>query len=146
MSKTKKHKKKKKSISILKEVDKTMEKTYDTLIEEIQDMQLKLNLSDQKAMKKQKKKLRQEMGVIPYYTSKDRVNARLEIIKQMEQTSLLDRVELTLKNLVPVVICIARLIAALILSILSVEPIRKFINPNMLGKMDKVYKVAMSIK
>ena len=87
MSKSKKHKKKKKSISLLKEVDKTMDKTYDSLIEEIQDMQLQLNLSDQKALKKQKKKLRQDMGVIPYYTSKERVKGRQELIKKMEQTS-----------------------------------------------------------
>lgn len=146
MSKSKKHKKKKKSISLLKEVDKTMDKTYDSLIEEIQDMQLQLNLSDQKALKKQKKKLRQDMGVIPYYTSKERVKARQELIKKMEQTSLLERVEKSLKDLIPVVVVLARLIAALILSILSVEPIRKFISPATLSKMDNVYKVAMSIR
>ena len=50
MSKKKKNSKKK-SISILKEVDKSLTGTYDDLIEEIQDMQYQLNLADQKARK-----------------------------------------------------------------------------------------------
>ena len=49
-------KKKKKSISILEEVDKSLNQTYDDLMEEIQVMQIKLNQADQKAAKKAKRK------------------------------------------------------------------------------------------
>ena len=53
-------KKKKKSISILEEVDKSLNQTYDDLMEEIQVMQIKLNQADQKAAKKAKRKAKKK--------------------------------------------------------------------------------------
>ena len=149
MSKKKKNKKTqktKKSIMLLSEIDTSMNGTYDTLIEEIQEMQLRINIADAKAMEKQRKKMiRQDMGVIPYYVSKDRVKARERELKRMEETKFLDRIEDTFKNLVPCVILIARLVAALIIALLSVEPIKRIISPVMLNKLNSVYKLAMSI-
>ena len=144
--KSKKNKKTAKSILLLSEIDTSMNGTYESLIEEIQEMQLRINMADAKAMEKQRKKMiRQDMGVIPYYVSKDKVKAREKALKQMEQTNFLGRVEETFKKLVPCVVLIARLVAALIISILSIEPIKKMIKPSTLEKMDSVYKVAMAI-
>lgn len=144
--KNKKNKKTQKSIMLLSEIDTSMNGTYDSLIEEIQEMQLKINIADAKAMEKQRKKMiRQDMGVIPYYVSKDKVKAREKALKQMESTNFLGRVEETFKNLVPCVILIARLVAALIIAILSVEPIKRLIKPEFLNKLNSVYKVAMAI-
>ena len=53
-------KKKKKSISILEEVDRSLNQTYDDLMEEIQVMQIKLNQADQKAAKKAKRKAKKK--------------------------------------------------------------------------------------
>lgn len=146
MSKKKKNKKSKKSIALLSEIDTSMNNKYDSLVEEIQAIQLKLNIADAKAMEKQRKKMiRQDMGVIPYYVSKDRVKAREKALKQMEATNFLGRIEETFKNLVPCVILIARLVAALILAILSVEPIKRIIKPELLSRLNSVYKVAMAI-
>jgi len=148
MSKKKKNKNKKnkKSIMLLSEIDSSMNGTYESLIEEIQEIQLKLNIADAKAMEKQRNKMiRQEMGAIPYYVSKDKVKAREKVLKQMETTNFLGRIEDTFKNLVPCVILIARLVAALIVCILSVEPIKRVIKPAMLNRLDTVYKVAMAI-
>ena len=142
-----KHNKTKKSIMLLSEIDTSMNGKYESLIEEIQEMQLKINIADAKAMKKQRKKMiRQDMGVIPYYVSKDKVKAREKALKQMEETNFLGRIEDTLKNLIPCVVLIARLVAALILAILSVEPIKRMIKPEMLNRMNTVYTVAMAIK
>lgn len=142
----KKNKKTKKSIMLLSEIDTTMNGTYDSLMEEIQEMQLKINIADAKAMEKQRKKMiRQDMGVIPYYISKDKVKAREKVLKQMETTNFLGRVEETFKKLAPCVVLIARLVAALIIAILSVEPIKKLIKPSTLNKLDSVYKLAMAI-
>jgi hypothetical protein len=63
----------------------------------------------------------------------------------MEKTNFLGRIEDTLKKLVPCVILIAWLVAALIVAILSVEPIKRIIKPEMLNKLNSVYKVAMAI-
>ena len=142
-----KNNKTKKSIMLLSEIDTTMNTKYSSLIEEIQDMQLRINIADAKAMKKQRKKMiRQDMGVIPYYVSKDKVRAREEALKRMEASNFLGRIEDTFKNLVPCVILIARLVAALIIAILSVEPIKQLIKPEMMKKMNTVYTLAMAIK
>ena len=142
-----KHNKTKKSIMLLSEIDTSMNTKYESLIEEIQEMQLKINIADAKAMKKQRKKMiRHDMGVIPYYVSKDKVKAREKALKQMEQTNFLGRVEETLKNLTPCVVIIARLVAALILAILSIEPFKRLIKPDMLDRLSSVYNIAMAIK
>lgn len=142
-----KNNKTKKSIMLLSEIDTSMNTKYSSLIEEIQDMQLRINIADAKAMKKQRKKMiRQDMGVIPYYVSKDKVKAREEALKRMEATNFFGRIEDTFKNLVPCVILIARLVAALILAILSVEPIKQIIKPDTMKKLNTVYTLAMAIK
>ena len=145
--KSKKNKKTQKSIMLLSEIDTSMNGTYESLIEEIQAIQLRINIADAKAMEKQRKKMiRQDMGVIPYYISKDKVKAREKALKQMEETNFFGRIEDTFKKLVPCVVLIARLVAALIISILSIEPIKRIIKPTTLDKMNSVYKVAMSIQ
>jgi hypothetical protein len=63
----------------------------------------------------------------------------------MESTKMLDRVEMTLKQLGPIVVIVARLIATLILSIFSIEPIRRIVSPETVKRMDSIYKIAMSI-
>jgi hypothetical protein len=144
MSKKKK-KKPSKSIMLLNELDKSLETAHESLVKEIEETQRRLAESDARALKKQRKKLRKEMGVIPYYVSRDRVKAREEAIKRMESTKMLDRVEMTLKQLGPIVVIVARLIATLILSIFSIEPIRRIVSPETVKRMDSIYKIAMSI-
>lgn len=137
-------KKKKKSISILNEMDNTLNTTYSNIIDEIQDMQLQLNLAEQKARKKVKKKIKKDPNY--FDTSVERMEARQQVIERIEGTNLLDRIISVLKDIVPVVIVISRLIASLILSILSFEPIKTRIKPETLKKMNNVYNTAMSVK
>lgn len=148
MSKKKKKNKKKvdKSINMMKAIDKTMNKNYESIIDEIEDYQRRLNKYDKKAIEKQKKKLvKQKMGVVPYYVSKDRLKIRQEMIEEMERTDLIERVQKTFTSIIPIVTIIARLIASLILSIFSFEPICHCIKPETFDKMKKVYDVAMAI-
>jgi hypothetical protein len=141
-----KNKKTQKSIMLLSEIDTSISGTYDSLIEEIREIQLKINIADAKAMEKQRKKMiRADMGVIPYYVSKDKVKAREKALKQMEKSNFFGRIEDTFKKLVPCVVLIARLVAALIVAILSVEPIKHIISPALLKRMNSIYTVAMSI-
>lgn len=148
MSKKKKKNKKKinKSMNMMKAVDKTMNKNYESLIEEIEDYQRRLDKLDKKAIEKQKKKLvKQKMGVVPYYVSKDRLRIRQEMIEEMEKEELLERVQKTFSSIIPIVTVIARLVAALILSIFSFEPVCHCIKPETFTKMKKVYDIAMAI-
>ena len=143
MSKKKK-KKKQKSISILNEVDKTMGKTYDNIIQEIEDMQLQLYIADQKARKKAKKKMRKDPNY--FKNSEERMKARREVIETMEGKNFFDRIEKVLKDIAPIVVLISRLVASLILSILSLDVVKMNIKPETLGKMKNVYQLAVSVK
>ena len=140
----KKKKKKHQSISILKEVDKTLNGTYDDIMEEIQDMQLQLFIADQKAQKKAKKKIKKDPNY--FATSIERTEARKKVIKQIEGNSLLERLEKLFRDICPLIIVIGRLVASLILCILSFEPIKIHIKPETLEKWNSVYKTASSIK
>ena len=75
----------------------------------------------------------------------ERLEARKDVISKIESSSLLDRVEDAMKSLKPVVVLISRLIASLILEILSFTSIKTHIKPETLTKLEAVYKVAMSI-
>ena len=141
-----KKKKKKSNTNFIYSVNKTLESKHEDILKEIQSLQSELTLSDAKLKKKEKKRLRKELGVIPYYTCKKQVKKRKEIIRKMEETSLLERIEVSFKQIIPVVIMIARLVASLIVGILSIDCVKKSIKPQTLAKMDSVYKFAMSIK
>ena len=144
MSKAKKKKENKKPISIINEVDKTLNMTYDAIMSEIEELQLELYLAEEKARKKARKKIKKD----PYYfdNSLERIEARKEVIQRIEGTNLLDRIENVFKDICPIVIIIARLIASLILAILSFEPIKTHIKPETLSKLQKIYQSSLNIK
>ena len=56
---------------MLSGVDKTIDKSYNSLLDEIRRYQLDIKLSDVEAEKKQRKQLKKELGVIPYYCRKE---------------------------------------------------------------------------
>lgn len=141
MGKSKK-KNKKKSISILAEVDKNLDHSYDNLMEEIQDMQIRLNIADQKARKQAKKKKNAKYF---YDTNVNRSTTRKTILQEMENSNFLERMEHMLKDIAPIIVIIARLVASLILAILSLDIVKVNIKPNTLSKMNQVYQKAMSL-
>lgn len=138
-----KKKKKKKSISILNEVDKTLDHTYDNIIDEIEEMQLQLYLADQEARKKAKKKIKKDPNY--FDTSIERLEARKSVLTKIEGNNLLTRIENIFKDIAPIVVIISRLIASLILAILSLDRVKLFIKPETLNKLSAVYKTATSI-
>lgn len=136
-------KNKKRKISILSEIDTTLNNTYDNIIEEVQDMQLQLFEAEEKARKKAKKKIKKDPNY--FGNSEERLNARKEIIQRIEGDSLLERIERSFKDIAPIVIIIARLVASFILAILSFEPIKLHIRPETLRKLQSVYETALRI-
>lgn len=142
---SKKKKKEKKSISILKEVDKTLDHTYDDLKEEIENMQIRLNMADNEARKKAKKAMKKNKNMKPYEVEAIKRDARKAVLHDMEQTSFLDRVAAVLNDIAPIIVVIARLVASLICAILSMDVVKTSIDPDTLGKFDFVYKKAMAI-
>jgi len=140
----KKKKKKKNSISILNEVDKSLNGTYDDLMKEIEDMQLRLNYADQKARKKAKKMSKKKGG--QYYDYETlRKEARMEVVGKMESNNFLERALKVLNDISPIIVVIGRLIASLILAILSLDVVKMNIKPETLNSMNIVYKKAMAV-
>ena len=90
-----------------------------------------------------KKKLKNKSGY--YNMSDERAQARRKVIKSMEGSNLLDRIEQAFKDIVPIIILISRLVASLILAILSLDRIKVSISPQTLAKLNRVYKMAVSI-
>lgn len=143
---SKKKKEKKESVSLLSTIDNNLNKTYDEIRQEIEDIQIEIYEADKKALKKAKKKIKksgEKEGKL--YADKIRLEIRQEALQKLEGNNLLDRVEKCLRDIAPIVVLIGRLIASLILSILSVDAIKVFIKPELLDKMNSVYKFAMAI-
>ena len=143
----KKKKKSQKSISILKEAEKVIDTTYENIRKEIEEIQLQLNIADEKARKKAKKEAKKnKKDVNNYYdTSEIRCQARQSIIEQFEGNTLLDRIIMVLNDIAPIVITIARLIAELIACILNVDFIKTKVKPEILEKMNMIRKRALSM-
>ena len=137
-------KKKKKKDKFLKEFDKALSYSYDDLTEEIAEMQLRLKRADDKAKKKAKKKKKKNKDY-SYEYSKERIKARKGIIEEMEGNNLLERAENFLKDVTPLVVIASRLLVALILAILSIDVVKLNIKPETMQRLDKVYKMAMSV-
>lgn len=142
----KKKKKKKRNdppIKILKEVDETLSSQHEDIMQEIEELQYRLYVEDQKA----KKKIRMKLKKNPNYfsSSKERVEVRKKVLGEMESTNLLERAYGILNKLGPIIALIGRLVASLINMILSIDEVKVWIKPETLAKMEKVYQVATSI-
>ena len=138
-----KKKKQNKKISILKEYDSMMNDTYDDLLEEIQDMQMIIASEDRKIAKRAKKAAKKGKGY--YNVNLEKRKVRQHVIGKMEETNWLDRIIQILKDIAPIIVVIARLVASLILSVLSVDEVKVNISKETLSKLNNIYSKAMVI-
>ena len=142
-----KKKKKKKdespALMILKEVDETLEHQHEDIMQEIEELQYRLYIEDQKA----KKKIRKELRKNPrrFSSSHERINVRRKIIGEMESTNLLERIQIFFNKIGPMVVLVGRLVATLINMLLSITEVKVWLKPETLAKINKVYNVATSL-
>lgn len=161
MSKKKK-KKKKSSYPVISDselrymlsgVDKTIDKSYKSLLDELKDYQVAIVGTDNEAKKKQReadeeqrKRLKEKVGVIAYHFRKEQVEARKKVLQEMEARKTFDRIELAFKNIVPIVIGIAKLVVALVTSILGLKvSMGCYINPTTLKRLNVIKGMASAI-
>ena len=146
MSKKKKNKREVKSLQRLKEVDKYLDHTYDSLQEEIENFQHRLYMSDQIARKKAKKYAKKHKGNInEKEINQIKKQVREDIVGDMESTSFLDRIYNALSEMAPIVMLLSRLVSSLICAILSMDVVQRNIKPDTLLKLDRVYRKAMAV-
>ena len=140
MSKKKKKKQHKNDFFI--EIDRSLDRKYIDLIEEIQFMQADLKREERKVKRKAKKKLKKGGFYTP--TDYDR-KIRRQLVYQMEGTNFFDRATNILNELKPICAVIAKLVMTLIIAILSIDSIKYTIKPETLSSMNRVYTLAKSV-
>lgn len=139
---SKKKKKKKHEQEFFVEIDRSLDRKYIDLIEEIQFMQADLKREERKVKKKAKKKLKKGGFYIP--TDYDR-RIRQQLVYQMEGTNFFERANNILNELKPVCVIIAKLVMTLIVGILSIDSIKYTIKPETLSSMNRVYALAKNV-
>lgn len=145
MSKKKKKKKlkiKNRSTRILKMMDKTLNINKDEIIKEIEDLQNTLSQVDIMLYKKGRK--RNNSKYLKAVEEKKKA-VRLEVITKMEGSNLLERIISIFTAVSPIIVIISRLIAALIIGILSIPSIKVLIKPKTLRTLNFVYDKAMKV-
>ena len=144
MSKEKKKKKKstEKKGGLMYTVDDNLNRQYQDIIADIEDIQYEIYLEDQKANKKMRKKIKKGKG--GFYNNAS-LEVRKKAVKKIKKQGILEFFLDIIEDLKPIVVIIARLIGALICSILSLDIVKAHIGNKTLDKMNKVYRTCMSI-
>lgn len=138
----KKKKKDKANGVFLKDIDKSINKSYDGIIEEISMYQSMLKTYDRKALKKARKRSSIRKGITYDMLRRE---GRMNILRDIEDSNILARIQNIFNDLVPIVILIARLVASLILSILSIPAVKVHISEGTLALLTSIYQKAMEI-
>lgn len=143
MAKKKKKKKQNADDEFLINIDRSLDRKYIDLIDEIQLMQADLKREERKARKKQTKKLKK--GGKFYSTNEIDYRVRQKLICQMEGTNFIERAINVLNELQPVCAIIAKMVMTLIIGILSIDSIKYTIKPETLSGMHRVYTIARTV-
>lgn len=137
MSKKKKH-----DEPILYRIDNSLDLKYESLLKEIEVMQDKIRKADKKGKKKAKNKLKKSND---FYQFSYEIKKRREVIEDLERKNLFDKIEEAIQSVRPICILIARMVAALIVALLSLDAIKRHISPKTMSRMSSIYNLAMNV-
>jgi vacuolar-type H+-ATPase subunit I/STV1 len=149
--KHKKQKKQKKNVSYVKstskrtwmgKVDKNLNRQYDTIISTLEEYRDIIRECDRKCEKIARRRRRKGE---PTYLKRMKFECRYEVLQSMYGNSILDIAVGLFNQLAPLVVIIARLVASVILAILSLDIVRLNLSDKTLDKLKWVYNKAMEI-
>ena len=109
---------------------------------ERQSLQPENKREERKARKKAKKKMKKGNT---FYDPRGEIRVREQIIREMEGGNFFDRVIQAIQDIRPICMMIARLVMALIVSILSIDSVKYRIKPDTLNTMHSVYDMAHKV-
>ena len=141
MSKKGKKKLKLEQQDVLYKIDNSLDKKYLELREEILYMQADVD----RIVKKEKKKAIKKMKKGNTFYEYDGEEVRRKVIKKMEGNNFFERIEEALRGLRPIVVLLAELVKALIVSILNLDYVKYRVSPNTLRNMQTVYSLANTV-
>ena len=127
-----------------KKSKKDMKKSFQDAVKEVEAAQMRIYEADKKSVKgKDRRNINQKQ--YQFYTDMESIKTRKTLAAEWEKNNFLDRMQEILKESIPIIRGLARIIAGLIISFLSIEAIKTNINPNTLSKMKILFDVAMAV-
>jgi hypothetical protein len=114
---------------------------------EIEDIQSEFINVDMAAKKRAKKHAKGNKALEKklYKEDKKRLEARAKVLAQMQNGDFTDRTLILLKDVGPMVVIMARLVASVVLSIMSIDAVKVKSDPSTVGKLKKIYDICMGI-
>lgn len=128
--------------SILNSIDDTLSSQYKEIIGDIEEIQYQIQKADKKKAKKAKKKMKK--GKIGFYETRSS-RARINAAKRITSDQIIGTVISIFQDLKPLAILLARLVAAIICAILSLDIVKSKISPSILEKMKMLYNACMGV-
>ena len=122
---------------------KDLSKQFKEIIKDIESYQIALYEADKKSNRKERRKINKKQK--EFYTDMEAIKCRKNMAKDWEKSGFLDKVADLLNQVSPVVKTVAKLVAVLIITFLSLDFIKSNISPSTLEKIAKVFDVAMSV-
>lgn len=119
-----------------------LDKQYQEIVGDIEDIQYKIYLADKKKQKKQKKKMKK--GKISFYEPKSK-KARIWAVEELTGEKMFNTIKTLLLDLKPIVVIIAKMIMALLVSILSLDVVKSNISSSALTKIDTIYNMCKAV-
>lgn len=128
----------------IKEKDKkSINKEFKRALKDIEKMQISLYEIDKKYDRKNRRKINKNEGEV--YATIESIKHRKNMAKRWEEKGFLDHMIDLLREVSPFIQLLAKALAGLIITFLSIDGIKKVIKPKTLRKITKVFDIAMSI-
>lgn len=135
-------KRKSKEPSILNSIDGNLSEQYKEIIGDIEEIQYQIQKADRRKAKKAKRKMKK--GKIGFYETRSS-KARIHAARRITSDQIIGTVISIFQDLKPLAILLARLVAAIICAILSLDIVKRNISSSVLQKMKMLYDACMGI-
>lgn len=132
----------KKDQKTFKKLDKELSKSYDLLVDEIDSINMEFINVDKKAEKRARKKAKGDEKKFKelYKNDEERKKVRRKKLEELQQGDLFERTSEFIKDSGPIIVVFGRLIASMILLILSLDSVKVNADPGTIDKLKKLYK------
>lgn len=133
---------KEKRISVLDGIDTSLNKQFEEIVRDIEEVQYQIEKADRKKAKKAKKKMKK--GKITFYDPRSK-KARIRAANHITSEEVFGSIMNFLKDTKPIIVLLARLVAAIILAILSLDVVKRHIGTQALDKMREMFYACIGV-
>lgn len=133
---------KERRISILDGIDVALNKQFEEIVRDIEEVQYQIEKADRKKAKKAKKKMKK--GKVTFYDPYSK-KARIKAAEHITSEEVFGSIMSFLRDTKPIIILLARLVAAIILAILSLDVVKKHISKQTLDRMREMFGACVGI-